>query len=228
MKTFRTDQRGALMVEFSIYFPLVMLAFLIFIVSSLIITQRAVVDRAVVNATTHAADWLSGSMPIIGTDPFSGQAVSIRHNPYVEFLAGVFNADRRNFYPFANAAAFSQAVEEHVLATIRQGITGGFAGDVTVSVDYNDFLIAGDLTVTATQRMSFPLGAFLGLDEWAFTATSTARVFYPHFTINTLGFGFDVIRRLTGFEVENMTSNILDVVGNLYRSAVSSFTGGGN
>ena len=43
------------MLEFIFYFPVVMITFLAFILSGMIVTQRIVLDRAVALATTEAA-----------------------------------------------------------------------------------------------------------------------------------------------------------------------------
>ena len=107
------NDSGMLMLEFIIYFPIVIIAFFAFLLTALMITQRVVLDRAVATTAQSAANWVSTSMPMVGSpDPFMGGEVRIRSNPF----SGMFNF----FYP-SNEVEFTNRVEELVIRNAGLG-----------------------------------------------------------------------------------------------------------
>ena len=195
----RLGESGAIILEFTIYFPFLFLAFLMFIFASLIVTQRVVLDRAVNQATLEAATFLSGANRI-GECPFSGYDLTIRSNPYANLLDG-------RWHPLDNRNAFYDVISDRVEQLAGIGVVGGLAGDVDVTPTWAGFLVGGDLTVNATQGIHFPI-AFFGTEEWTFESTATVRVFNPHSLMNDAQFVFDVAR-LAGFDLNNIFGDLV-------------------
>lgn len=205
------NKRGMLLIEFIIYFPIVFVAFFGFLMTSLMITQRVVLDRAVANATAGAANWMSTSLHQVGQpDAFMGSSdpVAISTNPFRWFT---FN----HFYPL-NRAAIENRIEELVVQQASLGITGGLAGEVQVEVIYNNFAVAGDLIVNATQRINFPVNlSLIGINARyiELRSSASARVFRPVVVFNDVHGIFDMIRYFTRGAVD--ITSIADFVGNI-------------
>jgi len=193
----RKNESGMLMVEMTIYFPIIFLVWLMFIFTSLLVTQRVVLDRAVARAATQGASWLSNSIrPFDEYDPFVGGYTLIRTNPYVNTIAGF----RNPFHP-SNESDFKSEIETRVRNYAR-GLVSGISGEITIDIQYrNYFGIAGDLTVTAQQEMRLPINLrIIGIqmDRFTHTASATARVINHGRALNNIHFAFDLVRHMSG------------------------------
>ena len=202
------DNRGALILEFTIYFPTLFLAFLMFVMASLIVTQRVVLDRAVSQATAEAADFLSGANRV-GHDDFSNQTLTVRANPYANLISG-------RWHPFSSRDDFFSAIDRRVDVLSRRGVVGGLAGTADTDIEWSGFLVGGDLTVKASQGVRFPIQAF-GIEGWTFESQATVRVFNNHSLMSDAQFVFDVVLRTTGF-------NMNDIFGDLAGRAVDAIS----
>ena len=209
MKNMKNDNKGMVLLEFILYFPIVVVAFFGFIISSLMITQRVVLDRAVAVTTASAANWMSTSLHRIGQpDPFkeTSSPVTIRTNPY----RGIID----HFYP-SSRNVIEERIKELVVNGANLGITGGLAGNVEVTIDYRNYFLAGDLIVTASQKVSFPINlSLIGINATyiRLESSSSARVFRPLSNINDIHFLFDFVRYISR--------------GNLDINTASAFIGG--
>ncbi|MCL2356941.1 MAG: hypothetical protein FWC70_07275 [Defluviitaleaceae bacterium] len=201
------------MLEFAFYFPGLFLTFLVFIISGLIITQRAVLDRSVALATTEAAAWLSSDMlPVEQINPFTNQPFQIRTNPYAD-LRRLYG---QGVYLPLTQDAFNNRVEQLVRENARWSILGGWASDdIQVHVDpLRNYFFAVDLTVTATQQIRFPFVS--RFTDFEIQSTSTARVFRPYRLLNDVHFIVDAAR-IAGFDV-GRTRDFMDSVLGWLRS----------
>lgn len=210
MKDFKNNNSGMILLEFILYFPIVLIAFFAFILSSLMITQRVVLDRAVALTTASAANWMSTSLYRIGQPhPFLGTTTpaTIRTNPY----RGTIN----HFYP-STRAEVEERIKELVNHGANLGITGGLAGEVEIYVRYRNYLVAGDLTVTATQKIRFPINlSLIGITNThiELNSSSSARIFRPLVNINDLHAVFDITRYFTRGAVD--ISGVSDFIGGI-------------
>ncbi|MCL1999410.1 MAG: pilus assembly protein [Turicibacter sp.] len=215
----KNDESGVAVLETTIYFPLVLLAFFGFIMASLFFTQRVVLDRAVARATTEAAAWLSGDIMRFGRftntpgDVFGQRStVSIRTNPYV----GLFN----RFDPM-DRGSFDNRIRQRVQDYAGWSVIGSFGSDIQVDVSHSWYFIASDLHVTATQSLNFPINlSMFGLD-WHDTgiqlrSSSSARIFRTGQVVDNINFAFDATRRL----FSEFTGN-----QNVHPSALQGFMG---
>jgi len=175
-----------------------------------------VLDRAVARAATEGASWLSGDMRKFDVDdPFVGGTTPIRTNPYINTFVGVFNP----FYP-SDSDRFTAEIERRVRAYASVGIIGGLGGPLTVDIQYNHYLIAGDLVVNAHQRMAhiFDL-RIIGIQPSALEhhASATARVFNHGSMLNTVSFIFDGAREISGgrLDISNVRGFLRDAPGNV-------------
>jgi hypothetical protein len=197
---FPPNESGGVLLEFIFYFPILFLAFFTFIIAGMLITQRAVMDRAVALAVTEASAWLSSDMlPVQQRNFFDEQIFTIRANPYADmgrrFGSGVYRPMTR--------AQFDKRVEEIVRDNVGWGLVGGWVReDVQVYVaPINNNFFAVDLTVTATQRVSIPFVSSFG--DMQFQSTSTVRVFRPHNLMNDVHFVIDATR-MAGLDVRKI------------------------
>ncbi|MCL1935756.1 MAG: hypothetical protein FWF57_05210 [Defluviitaleaceae bacterium] len=212
IRELKQEQKGILVVEMAIYFPIIILIWLMFLVSSLIITQRVVLDGAVARATIQGASWLNNSSRIFDEiDPFVGDYTYINTNPYVNFISGLGNP----FYP-ATEASFKAEVENRVRQYARVGIVGGLGGVIDIEINYIKNFIVGDLlTVNATQSLRMPINlSFIGITSNVFEhrASSTARILNQGANLSNLHLGFDLIRHYSGdrLDIRNLRTTIRD------------------
>jgi len=190
----KKDNRGMLLIEFTIYFPIVIVTFFAFLLVALMITQRVVLDRAVSSTTQSASNWISTSMHRVGSqDLFMGGEVSFGRGH------SFFNRAANPFFPRDRAEVLDR-IAYLVERNARLGIVGGLAGNVEVYVDYSNFFVAGNLTVSARQRVNFPINlSLIGINAryLEFHSSSNATVFRPMVTINQVYAIFDNARHFT-------------------------------
>jgi hypothetical protein len=203
MKLFR-DESGKLIIEMAIYFPFLLMTWLIFIMGALFLTQGVVLDRAVARAATEGAAWLSNNMRIHDQpDAFYGGNIGIRTNPYVNTVATAFNP----FHPVSRED-FIGKIESLVKEYASWSVTGGYAGDLEIDVQYNNYVVAGDLIVTAKQRIRMPIvltpaPSAQGWHGIHFHTSSRARVIQHGSVINDVNFMLDGLR-LVGLDVSKL------------------------
>jgi hypothetical protein len=223
------NKKGMLLLEFTIFFPLVIVAFFAFLLSALMITQRVVLDRAVANATNTAANWTSTSLHRVGQpNTFLGEGnITLSTNPYRGFI---------NHFDPHNRNDFEERVKELVTTQAGVTITGGLAGPVEVTVIYRNYFVAADLTVNATQRMYFPINlSLIGINTRyiELQSTSSARVFRPLVNINDTHAVFDMIRYFTrgSADISNLSGfigGLPDKADNWLQSIIRGFGAAGN
>ena len=222
------NESGMLMVEFTIYFPLIFLGFIMFILSAFLITQRVVLDRAVAQATSEASMWLGDSMGRVGYDPFSGQEITLRANPYANIIGDVFGAGV--FSPLTTNE-FAETVSDRVIELAGLGIIGGLGGNVYVDVTYDSTLfIVGTLTVEAEQWLHLPIAGF-GFTGWGVESRASATIFRPYILMNDVHFVFDlasvgidgIVDYVVDTTVEYITNIVVRLIESLVEAALNMF-----
>ena len=208
----KKNQRGVVLLEFAIYFPIAIFLFAGFISTAFVLTQRVVLDRAVARATQEGAMWLSTTMHYSTTgDPFAGgQTIGIRSNPYLRF---------GRVYGPTDEVQFKSEMERRVRAYANQGLFSRNT-NIQVNVDYRNFVVAGDLKVSVSADVAIPIVP--AFTNWQITSSASARVMRPASLMNDVGFIFDAVRHVAGWDINrlsNVVANTTDSVNNLLRIA---------
>lgn len=211
MQGAKNNNSGIMMVEMAIYFPIIMLSILLFIIISLLITQRVVLDRAVSRAATDAAVFLSGHTHNFEVeDPLWGEPILINTNPYRTVFADAFTP----FSPFGSQADFENAVINRAEEYAGWSVLGGFGASPYFHVEYRNHFFSSYITVTATQQINFPLNlSLLGIDwdSFTFRTSASARALNNNSIINDITFGFDALRRITGLDISKLHNAVADL-----------------
>jgi len=206
----KRDESGMLLLEFTIYFPILLLTWFFFIIASLAITQRVVLDRAVSLAATEGAAWMSNDIHSFRANDFIlGGPVQIRTNPYTNTFASLTN-------PFTPATPdqFRTAMENRVRTYAGWSLASTRAvGLMTlyVNVHYDSNLVGGDLIVTARQRVNIPIDfSLLGFNRryMEFNASARARVFNHGQLINNVNFIFDALRHIGVGDISGIQARV--------------------
>jgi hypothetical protein len=106
---------------------------------------------------------------------------------------------------------FPAELKKRMERYVSWGIANAFGGSITLDVEYKNYVVAGDLTVTAHQRLSMPFNITLfgnSYNSFDFYASSTARVFNQGSLINDVNFIFDGVRELFGLDINNVNAFI--------------------
>lgn len=210
------EESGIIIVEAAIWFPMLLLAYLAFIVVSLYITQRIVLDRAVSQACLEATDWLSDTLKKYDeVSDFSGTKSSIRVNPYWNTIVEVTNP-----YSPMNESSFKDKVKERVNKYAKWSFIGRRKGvdQLNVDVRYDFHWVYGELVVNANQTVKLPLNlSLLGINskwnKWEFRSTAKGMVFHTASLMNDVDFIFDAVRVFSGNKVDIKKAR--DFIGSL-------------
>ena len=194
----KSNESGVLMLEMAIYFPLIMIAFLMFVIASILVTQQVVLDRAVATAASEGAALIGSSMDLIGNDPIGGEIGNVRAPDFLD----IFRLDP-SFNPLGSRGDFEAAVANRASYLAGQGIANNWVVDLDAQANFSGYWFAGDLTVEATQRVRFPIQGF-GTEFWDLESSATVRVFQPYTLLNRVHFMFDAVRWFTGTDVSNL------------------------
>ena len=221
-KSFMQSESGLTVVEAAIYLPLLMLAFLAFIVVSFYVTQRVVLDSAVSKVCIEASAYLSDEPKTGAINEFTENAnEKLTANPYTRMIGNIFTY---GFDPVFKST-FDKKIEEKVNKYASFSFIMGRAGvkSIKVTSNYNDHFFFGELIINAEQEFTLPLNLTLfGVENvWKFNATAKSMVFKPASLINDVDFVFDAIRWV-GFDIRT----IRDYVEDLPNKIVELIVGG--
>jgi len=223
-KNLRKNESGMTVVEASIYLPLLILAYIGFIVVAFYVTQRVVLDSAVSRVCVEAAAFLSDEPKIGQKHPFTGVVEEVYANPYAR-RSGI------SYRSLENEENFKKKIEEKVLKysafSLIEGRLG--VGKVVVSTSYQSHVIFGELTINAEQSFLFPINfKLIGLAPgYTFKSTAKSMVINMDAFVNDIDLIFDAFR-WAGFDLKGSIQSfggaagaIGDVIANKIKEIVN-------
>jgi hypothetical protein len=205
------NESGIVIVEAAIYMPLLMLAFFAFIMVSLYVTQRVVLDSAVSKVCVEASAFLSDEPKHTVANSFSGRHEKIYANPYRSF----FTSDYRSY---GNRTNFNNAIQEKVRQEAALSFIAGRrgVGQINVKTEYKDHFFFGELIIYAEQTIIFPINvARFGLPAGlTFRTSAKSMVLKAERIVNDIDFIFDGLRYFGIFEIGKVKDGLEDMPGN--------------
>lgn len=206
------DESGIVVVEAAFWLPILILAYFSFIVLSLYVTQRVVLDRAVERTCLEASAWLSDIHKTDTPGEFSGTVDSFSVDPYRNLVGGLIN----EYHPMSKSA-FDARIKEKVKQNAGWSLVGGRKGvsPIDVSWEYKYYLIFGELTVSAKQKFIMPISFWFAdaPDSWTFYSEAKSMVFDTDSLINDVDFVLEVVKKASGGVLD--IDKVRDFVGNL-------------
>ena len=193
------NESGITVVEAAFYLPILMLAYFVFIAISFYITQKVVLDSSVSRVCVDAAAYLTDEPKIDKPSPFSGNTEEVYGNPYRH----MYGVNYRSLGEGGFKAKIVEKVKKHAGFSLIEGRSG--VGGVAVTSEYKDYIIFGELTVNAEQKLKFPLDLrFFGVtDIWQFNSTAKSMVFNADAIINDIDLILDALR-WAGFDIKSL------------------------
>jgi hypothetical protein len=227
----KKNESGMTVVEAAIYLPIVVLAFLAFIVVSFYVTQRVVLDSAVSRVCVEAAAFLTDEPKIDTASPFTGVTENVYGNPYN-------TKSKVDYRSLKNESGFKKKIEEKVkkyagfsLIEGRTGVSG-----VKVTSEFKNHVFFGELIINAEQEFKFPINfSLLGIPEgFKFKSTAKSMIVNADAFINDIEFVFDALRWM-GIDAKNtirgfsgsgivgdaIKDTITNMAKNMLKSAIS-------
>lgn len=180
------DTGGYAVVEATILFPIILLAFAGLVLLSMYLPTRAVLQRETQYAATALATVQSDTWLEFDKNRLEYYWLDGGHEPvnvYVALISAFFKGD-------ADAETIVENLEEHNLV--------GRIGDLTVSCGINNFVVYKEIVVTATRTIPIPVNLSIVNfpEEIPITVSSTAVVQNGEEFVRTIDIAKDFVEYL--------------------------------
>lgn len=180
------DTGGYAVVEATILFPIILMAFAGLVLLSMYLPTRAVLQRETQYAATALATVQSDTWLEFDKSRLEYYWLDGGHEPanvYVALISAFFKGD-------ADAETIVENLEEHDLV--------GRVGDLTVSCGINNFVVYKEIVVTATRTIPIPVNLSIVNfpEEIPITVSSTAVVQNGEEFVRTIDIAKDFVEYL--------------------------------
>lgn len=206
-------ESGEVVVEATIILPIAILCVILLLYISIFICQKAMLQAALETSVVYFKNTL--------TDNFVEQNDKLTISSEEGEVRAVGNhyTTPEPLNPYDKFFVFNKKVSDDGFKTYFHSVAKNLIfKDVTLSIDYSNYILFKEISVTARQQLSFPIDfSMIGVGGTVdLSATAQVAVVDHDELIRSIDFAIDALRDTKiGDAVKNMTSNVTGLYSKL-------------
>lgn len=208
------SQSGEVVVEATIILPIAILCVILLLYISIFICQKAMLQAALETSVVYFKNTL--------TDNFVEQSDTLALSSEEDGVRAVGNqyTTPEPLNPYDKFFVFNKKVSDDGFGDYFDSVAGNllFHDDLKLTIDYSNYILFKEISVTARQQLSFPIDfSIIGVDGTVdLSATAQVAVVDHDELIRNIDFAADAIRDTKiGDVVKKLKSNVTGLYGKL-------------